>query len=420
MAKPYKLRKPVLGIDQLSDETALISDREKGISSLREATNVDIDNDGHVSRRKGYSQKLSGSGYHSLFETKRGLLMACHKDEIGVYDPPSNTFTVLANMAEAYFTSFAELNGNIYFVNPGDKGMIKKGTTTVKTIGVPLPNATPGFAPGSNGNLVAGRYGVSYTLVDADGEESPLGPLVVVTLPNRGSIVGTMFSTFAGHTYRIYMTTADGTELYQADEFDANVASYTIRDHYEGRQPETQYLSQLPFGYTIRAHGSRLYVATSDFVFYSEAFQPHLTNAAHNFLPIVGFPTMLQPIDTGIFVGDSTGVKFYRGEDPATFEPKEVSTEPVVFNTAVAVPGEFLPRELGSSGVSAIWLAPSGYQVGLPSGDVVRLHTNQVQLPKYVQGCAAVSVRDGRKQLITPVNSNVLADVSVALDSSTS
>ena len=100
---------------------------------------------------------------------------------------------------------------------------------------------------------------------------------------------------------------------------------------------------------------------------------------------------------------------------------KDVSSEPVVFGTAVAVPGEFLPENLGrGSDTVAIWLAPSGYQVGMPSGQVVRLHTNQVQLPRYVQGCAAFSTKDGRKQLITPVNSNELASASVALDSTIS
>ena len=113
-------------------------------------------------------------------------------------------------------------------------------------------------------------------------------------------------------------------------------------------------------------------------------------------------------------------MRFYRGDDPTSFEVTEVSKEPVVFNSALAVPGEYLPKQLGNSDAAAVWLSPSGYQVGLPTGEVVRLHANQVQLPRYVQGCAAFYVKDGRKQVITPVNSNVLASASVALDSSIS
>ena len=129
---------------------------------------------------------------------------------------------------------------------------------------------------------------------------------------------------------------------------------------------------------------------------------------------------MVQPVDGGIYIGDQTGVRFYKGEDPESFEVKEVSSEIAVFGTAISVPGEYLPVKLGKGESAAVWLAQSGYHIGLPSGEVVRLHSEQVQLPRYVQGCAAFFIKDGRKQIITPVNSNVLADASVALDSTIS
>jgi hypothetical protein len=420
MAKK-RIRKPALGIDQLSDETSLVSDDERRVSAAREVTNADLDEEGNVSRRQGYTNKLSGEGYHSLYSSRRGLLMVCHKDELGIYDPPSGTFTALTSMSEASLTSFTEMNGNMYFTNPGYAGMLRPENLNVRPLGVPLPNTTVAFAAISNGALPAGSYGVTYSIVDELGEESYLAPLEVVEITtDRGGIQGTAFTIISGYTYRVYMTTTDGEELYQAAEFDADSVAVSIYDHEEGRQPSTQFLEQLPYGYIIRAHGSRLYVATTGFVFYSQPFMPHLTNPAHDFLPTTGFTTMLQPVDTGIYIADKTGVKFYRGDDPSQFEPKDVSDEPVVFNTAVSVPGDFLPAELGSNDTAAIWLAPSGYQVGLPSGEVIRLHSKQVKLPSYVQGCAAVSVEDGRKQLITPVNSNVLADAGVALDSTIS
>jgi len=229
-----------------------------------------------------------------------------------------------------------------------------------------------------------------------------------------------MFTIVSGFKYRIYMTSVDGTELYQAAEFDADTTSFTISAHQMGRRPDTKKLSRLPYGYIIRAHGSRLYIATNDFVFFSEAFMPHLTNEAHDFLPTTGFTSMVQPVDGGIFIGDQTGVFFYRGDDPKEFDPIKVSSEVPVFGTAISVPGAFLPKKYASTETSAIWLSKSGYHIGLASGEVVRLHTRQVSLPSYVQGCTAFSIQDGRKQLITPVNSNVLANASVALDSTIS
>ena len=412
-----KLNKPVLGIDQLSDETSLIHDSRNHITAVREATNVDLDVDGNVSRRKGYTLKLAGPDYHSLYESSRGWLMACKNHELGVYTPGTNVFAVITNMAENYLTSFTELNGNIYFMNPGHKGMIRANEVAARPLGESLPDVTPGFTAVANGSLSAGRYGIGYTVVNNIGEESPLSPIKVLTLTEQGAVQGTLFTVASGYKYRIYMTTTDGEELYQAAEFDADVTSFLISSHEVGRRPLTQYLTYLPFGYTIRAHGSRLYVATTDFVFFSEAFMPHLTNSAHSFLPTTGFTTMLQPVDDGIYIGDQTGVTFYQGDDPLVFVPKKVSTEVPVFGTSIAVPGSFLPEKYASKDVSAIWLSESGYNIGLPTGEVVRLHSKQVALPKYIQGCTAFSLQEGRKQLITPVNSNSLAGASVALDS---
>jgi hypothetical protein len=412
-----KLNKPVLGIDQLSNETGLIHDSQKHITAVRKATNIDLDVAGNASRRKGYTLKIVGEGYHSLYESKRGWLMACKSHELGVYTPETNIFAVITNMASNSLTSFAELNGNIYYVNPGHKGLIRVNEAFARPLGESLPDVTPSFTAVPSGSLPAGTYGIAYSVVNNIGEESPLGMLVTVELTGQSSIQGALFTIAPGYSYRIYMTTADGEELYQAAEFDADTANFLISDHEIGRRPATQNLSQLPFGYIIEAHKSRLYIATEDFVFYSEAFMPHLTNAAHNFLPTTGFTTMVQPVERGIFIGDQTGVRFYAGDDPAVFEPKTVSSEVPIFGTSIAVPGEYLPEEFASADISAVWLTQSGYYIGLPSGDVVRLHSKQVALPRYVQGCAAFAIQDGRKQVITPVNSNVLADASVALDS---
>ena len=405
-----RLGKPVKGIDQLSDETSLLADERGTILAIREGLNIDLDKEGNASRRQGFTQKLAGDGYHSLYKSKRGWLMLCHKDELGVYGPTANSFTVLANMGEASLTSFAEANGNLYAVNKGFSGMIRVDSSTVIPLGVPLPALTPSFAAIANGTLQPGTYAITYTYVDAEGEESGTGPFSYVELPTGGGIQGTMFTSNAG-TYRVYMTKADGEELYQAAEFMAT--SYAIVSHQEGRTCDTNGLEPLPYGYIIREHHGRLYVATTGFVYYSEAFRPHLYNPAYNFIPTTGFTTMLQPVDTGIFIGDSLGVRFY----PDNGEVKDVSTEAVVFGSALTIPGEYLPSSIGTNDLVAMWFTASGYQIGLPSGELVRLNAQQINLPRYAQGCAVLAVRDGRKQVITAVDSSSLTGTGIALDS---
>ena len=100
MAK-FDIPKPIQGIDQLSDETSLIADAEGNVLVARELVNIDIDRQGNLSRRKGSTLQKSGSGYHSLYNSKRGWLFVCNKHQLGIYNPSTTTFTALANMNDS-------------------------------------------------------------------------------------------------------------------------------------------------------------------------------------------------------------------------------------------------------------------------------------------------------------------------------
>jgi hypothetical protein len=296
--------------------------------------------------------------------------------------------------------------------------MFLPGSTDAKMIGVPLPNVKPEFSVQSDGGLEPGSYGITYTVVDPDGEESGTGPVTQLDLPDGGGVVGTMFTVMAGYKYRIYLTTANGEELREAVEFDADTTTITVLAAAEGRECRTHGLEPPPYGHILESHGSRLLIATTDYLYFTEAFRPHLI-APTSYVPITGFATMVAPVDGGIFVGDSRGVTFYEGEDPVQWKVKDASPDKAIFGTSMVLSGEYFEGELRNLDSIAIWMTRYGYQLGLPNGEVVRLNADQIRTPVYSQGCTAAIVRDGRKQVVTPVNSNVLAGVSVALDSTT-
>lgn len=414
MAK-MKLPK-IKGVDQLADETGLVEDQNT--MRVREANNVDIDTEGNVSRRLGAVMELSGSGYHSLYSSARGWLMVCNKSQLGVYTPSAGTFTPLAQMAGPQLASYAELNGNLYASSSTFNCMFTPGSTDAKTIGVPLPSVEPEFTAQANGGLEPGSYGVTYTVVDPDGEESGTGPVVQVDLPDGGGILGSMFTIMAGYKYRVYLTTANGETLREGVEFDADTTSIQILVAAEGRECRTHGLEPPPYGHIIRAHGSRLLIASTDYLYFTEAFRPHLI-APTNYVPVTGLVRMVESVDGGVFVGDKRGVTFYAGDDPVQWQVREASPDRVVYGTSTVVSGEFFRGELQKFDSIAVWLTEHGYQLGLPNGEVIRLNNDQIRTPAYTQGCTAAVVRDGRKQLVSPVNSNLLAGASVALDSTT-
>ena len=403
----------VVGINQLADETALDTGEQMFV---REAKNVDIDADGNISRRTGAVLEASGSGYHSLYSAARGWLVVCKKDQLGVYDLETSAFVPLAQMTASQYVSYAELHGKLYASSPTFNCVFDTGSTDPKMIGVPLPSVEPEFAAQADGGLEPGSYGVTYTVIDPDGEESGTGPVVQIDLPDGGGIVGTMFTVMSGYKYRVYMTTANGETLREAVEFDADTTSITILTAAEGRECRTHGLEPPPYGHIIRAHGSRLFIASSGYLYFTEAFRPHLI-APTNYVLTNGFVTMVEPVDGGVYVGDSRGVTFYAGDDPVEWQVKDASPEKVIYGTSLVLSGEHFHEGFRKFESIAIWLTRSGYQAGLPTGEVVRLNADQIRTPAYSRGCTAVVVRDGRKQLITPVNSNVLAGASVALDS---
>jgi len=407
-----QFQKPIKGIDQLSDETSLIE------GTVRDAQNILIDRDGNFERRPGYTLRVPGSGYHSSYSSKRGWLLICQKNVINILDPETFSLTPIVSMNDSSLTSFTEYNDNLYFVNRGSSGMFRTNEAVVRDIGLSLPSISPSFAASSNGTLHPGTYGITYTIVDEFGEESGTGPIQTVELPNGGGIIGSMFAIVSDHKWRIYMTTADGEELYQADEFTANVATYIIDDHRQERQAETLHLKPLPYGLTIRSHGARLYVADKNHISYSSAFRPHLYNPATHFIPIIGYPYMMESIEAGIYVSDNTGVRFYQGKEPAEFVIVDSSPERAIFGTSAVIPGHFMSEDFNIYDRVVVWLSRLGYQVGLPTGEVVSLHKDQVKLPNYVQGCSTAFTYEGKRQLVTPVQSNESSGTNIAIDSS--
>lgn len=405
----------IIGVNQLLDETAMVVEDDMFV---RESVNTDIDAEGNVSLRKGASLQVSGSGYHSLFSSSRGWLMMCHREQLGVYDPATTTFTPLVSMDDNYRVSYAEANGNLYVSSPSFSCMFTIGSSDPKPVGVPLPSVEPEFSALSSGDMEEGTYGIAYTLLNPDGEESGLSEIQTLDIPAGGGVQGTLFTSYVGYSYRVYMTTANGDTLRQATEFEADTATIQILVPEEGRLAETQGLEPLHKGHIIRAFNSRMLVADSNTLYFSEAFRPHLARP-DGFVSMTGLITMVEPVEGGVYVGDSRGVRFYKGEDPTAWTVMEITPTPVIFGTSITVPGSFFQGEITSANEVAVWLSTEGYVLGLPEGEIIRLNSDQLKLPKYIQGCVALNLSDGRKQLVTPVNSNVLADANVALDSTT-
>lgn len=402
------------GMNTLSDETALPKDQ------CRSAKNVNFDRDGNYSRRQGFSRIIPALNAHSLHSSKSSAhVFGCQKNNLGVFDLLSLNFTPVAVMPSAFLTSWTELDENIYASNPAFNCRFKFGSFVPLTVAVPLPgNIT--IEASTEGGLGAGQYTAAYSVVNSDGEESPLSSEVQIELLEGDgiAIVGVPFDSTSN--IRIYATQLHGEELYRIIDAPMIASNYLIGKREmlaAGAQSETRFLEELPYGHFIETHGSRLLVAFENFVGFSNAFRPHLWDPRHNFIPFEGTITMLASVEGGVFVSDSTGVKFLKGDDPEQFIVKGADTNPAFYGSATRVPGDHFSEDLTANDEVIVWLSKTGHQAGMPDGSIVRLNPGQLDLPHYSTASGVFTKKDGVKRVLIPVNSNRRNGTGTAIDS---
>lgn len=407
--KPYPL--PITGIDTLSSETALV----KG--AVRSAVNVDIGRAGRFKRRAGYTRRVAHPGMHSLFyAAQKGWTLVAQ--DAGLFQLDTNTYamTSLATLNSPDKLEYTEYNGNIYFANKTTLGWVPSDSTMARPVGVPVPT-TPTLTEASGG-LTPGKYGVAITFVDDRGEEGGATELQVIDLPEGGGIRLANLPQQLGWTIFVYITSADGDVLRWAAELPAVFPSYVVAEIAQGGELDTQFLVPLPPGDIVRWHNGRLFTAKNGALRFSEALRPHLHDPAHGVIPFSGHIAFVESVSDGLYVGDSRGVWFLSGTDPTKFAQRRVSTCRAVARSSIMVPPEhFPPKQVPAEAPVAVWLSTSGYVVGMPGGTTVELQPDRLKVPSGLAGRSVFLLREGRKQVVTPVNSTSTATFGTAVDS---
>lgn len=405
---------PKYGIDKLSNETSL----KKG--TWRSAVNVDIDRSGQIGVRQGYAPLIVGNDFHSVYNAiQRGWLLTGKGTGLHKVDVATATTTLLRNTNSATPLSYTEYNGNLYIVNAAGLLWSRAGDTTVVPCGTASP--TPPIATAStNGGLAAGKYNLAISTIDANGEESAMTKVQLVEVPAPGGgIQLTGLPQVAGGRVAIYVTTTNGDVLYLYASPPATFSSHLVSGVPSGFPTDNVLLQPFPGGRFVRWHNGRLYVASGDTLYYSEALHPHLTRLDTNFVRFSGNISFVEATLGGLFVGDSRGVWFLDGGDPTKFVQKRVSSCLPVVGSSVMMPSEhFDPKVVQTDLPVAVWLSTSGYAVGTASGEVIELNYDTIRVSPGLVGSTAFSIRQGRKQLTTLTSARINA-VGLAEDSIT-
>lgn len=412
MSKTVSFPLPILGVDTLSNETQLI----KG--TVRAATNVDIGRAGAFKRRAGYTRRLAVSGLHSLHHAvQKGWVVIARDSGLYRLDTGTYALTLLHPLNSPDKLTYAEYNGNLYFTNRTTIGWIPSNGSTARPVGVsgPIP---PTLSVSASGGLTPGKYGVAITLVDDRGEESGASEVQVIDLPNGGGIRLGDLPQIPGRDIFVYITTPDGESLRYAGGLPAVFPTYVVAEPPFGAELDTVGMVPLPPGDFICWHNGRLFTAKNGALRFSLPLRPHLHDPAHGVIPFSGHIAFIESVGDGLYVGDSRGVWFLSGTDPAKFEQKRVSTCRAVAYSSIMMPPEHFPeKEVPAQVPVAVWLSTSGYVVGMPGGVTKELQPDRVKVPSGLSGRSVFLLRGGRKQVVTPVNSTSTAAFGTAVDS---
>jgi hypothetical protein len=396
---------PLLGIDMLSDETALPA------GTARSAVNVDLGK-ATIKRRDGYRMLLPGHGMSGVYNWNGRVLLGRGYDLCDL-DVQSLAVTQVASMGSAEPIDFHEYNESLYAANEGALWRLPR-RGPAQRVGVRMP-AVPDIESHPYGTLTAGRYLVAISIVDATGEES--GALPLGSLQLRGGLKLTGLPAVDGHRWRVYMTPPDGDVLYLVEEFPALLAQHVLTVYPGGQPCEVLHLQPMPAGSFVRSQGGRLYVARGSVLWFSEALRPHLHRPASNFVQFEGPIRILEALDGGLLVGDDEGVHWLAGADPTAWSKRRTSRAVAVRRSSLVLPAKHFTA--GAPGDVAVWLATDGYWLGAADGSARQLQPGRIAIDPRTEGRSVFLQRDGMKQLITLTAAHQGQVFGVAIDSTT-
>ena len=113
--------KGTTGLNAKVDPARIKYDPNSGIGELAVAVNVDIDDTGRISRRKGFTQRVAGS-FHSLF-SHNGTALCVTGDALSILDAGWTT-TPIRNVTVGAKMSYCPVNDKIYYTNGFETGYV--------------------------------------------------------------------------------------------------------------------------------------------------------------------------------------------------------------------------------------------------------------------------------------------------------
>lgn len=365
--------------------------------TVRDATNLDVTNEGVLRTRQGYALTpiTTGVRCHSLYGTPAFML---HADGDALKRTTAAGTDVVATVQPAQPIAYATMpGGNVAW---SDGSSIEQVGAAGASFGLCLPSpGAPGLAPASGGLLKSGRYLVAATWVSESGEESPPSlPVDVRLMDGQGIFVsGIPAQAPAGAVgLRIYCSHTNEPELFECGFIAAGATTARIDSPPAGRQLETLFEAAFPPCSALAFYAGRLLGVRGNLFLWSEPFRPGVWRPAQNFIQLGHHGSLIAPTQDGVYVGtlgkDGSGEVIFL----AGFDFSKASYLPVT--PYGAYPGTLvdMPHTMQMG-----WASPQGFVIANNGGQVTNISFDKVAFPPALRGGSMVREANGIRQIVT-------------------
>jgi len=374
-------------------------DYEIGLAGLTVANNIDHLRGGKAKRRPGRTQVYSGTpvaaagGQSYFLFTEGDALKRLESDYTA-----TTLVSGLLDSSELYACRTPE--GKIYWSTQQDSGVLVEGVN--RSWNIPRPQI-PGTSSALVGTLNDARYLFALAFLK-DGNEGPMSHAGVYegdtgidfTLLDSADTLSDVDQV------RLYLSTPNGKELYQAGDFDIAVAPSYVGDCTElGVPADLEGFLPMPVGGSIRYFAGRLWLKLDSSLVYSEEYHsmPRPTN-------FIGFGERVEDfgvVSDGLFVGTTDHVYFLGGTNPRELVADGKADYGMIPGSLTMVDGRLLGE--GIDDRIPVWASPRGICAGLPGGRLVNLTERKIDSLAGEKGTSMFRQYDGQNHFITVLQS---------------
>ena len=364
---------PLRGMDNVSDDESMSSFGKTPFVKLRDAVNVNITSAGRMELRDT-GTVVTEIPYKNLWQSP------LHGDTFGTL----NGEMVKIDTADwSHLALNIQVQGTVNYLVVNNFIVISDATALYKYDGLSVEKLTIGTPPtpmlnAVDGSLFEGTYNLAISW-SKNGRESALSN--IMTFEGEGGIHLVLPYNYSGDADQvtIYMTERNGSELLKVIALPVITATFTINSDKDlTRAAQFQNLSPMRTGKFLKLWRGRLLTADKNLLLFSQALNFHLCDERYDFIALPQRVTFVEPVESGIWVGQSNGVVFLSGSDVRDLRLVQTGAKAPVPGTALRVNSDLF-GEAAAGLESVVWLAENGYCIGTPTGNLIEAHANTLK-----------------------------------------